>query len=79
MGAKIRQYSLHAHWEKIVGPKIAGHATPTVWRGNTLFVEVENPAWLQELRMMEEEVLEKIRTAFTDIQIEKIRWVLRHS
>jgi len=78
MGAKIRQYALHANWENVVGPKIAGHAVPTVWRGNILFVEVESPAWLQELRMMEEEVLEKIRTACTDLQIEKIRWILRH-
>ncbi len=75
--AKLKQYSLHTRWAEIVGPKIAIQATPTIWRGNTLFVEVSHPAWLTELRMIESDILEKIRSHCEGIAIEKIHWILR--
>ena len=74
---KIKQYSFLSKWEAIVGKEIAKQATPTIWRGNTLFVEVKNAAWMQELRMMESDVVSKIRRHNPEIKIEKIRWVLR--
>ena len=75
--AKWNQYSFLSQWSHIVGTEIAKYATPKVWRGNTLFVEVANSSWLQELKMMEIEILEKIRQNSPQIKIDKIRWVLR--
>ena len=75
---KFRQYSLFSQWEKIVGTKIAEHANPKIWQGTTLIVEVSNSAWLQELKMMELDVLQKIRETCPDLKIDKIRWTLKY-
>ncbi|OGQ05428.1 MAG: hypothetical protein A3F82_00550 [Deltaproteobacteria bacterium RIFCSPLOWO2_12_FULL_44_12] len=72
-GSKIKQYSIFSQWEEIVGAKIAKHASPKLWRGCTLFVDVENSAWLQELKMMEPEILEHFRKTCPDLKIDKIR------
>lgn len=74
--SKLKQYSFLSQWETIVGPQIAKHATPAIWRGNTLVVEVTHSSWLQELKMMESEVLEKIRKSCPEVTIDKIRWIL---
>lgn len=75
--AKAKQYSLFSEWDKIVGPEIASHAKPFLWQGTILKVEVENSVWLQELRMMETDLLEKIRRSRPDCQIKAIHWKLK--
>lgn len=76
--SKLRQYSFFAQWPEIVGAKIASKSRPALWREETLVVEVENSVWLTELRMMEPEILEKIRGACPEIVIKKIHWVVRN-
>ncbi|OGQ47165.1 MAG: hypothetical protein A3H42_02740 [Deltaproteobacteria bacterium RIFCSPLOWO2_02_FULL_46_8] len=71
---KLKQYEFLLHWEEIVGAKIAKQTTPTTWRGTTLCVNVSTPAWLQELRMMEPEILEKFRLKCPNQPIHKIHW-----
>lgn len=74
---KLNQYALFNQWENLVGTEIAKQATPKVWRGKTLVVAVTSSAWLQELKMMEEDILKKICQNNPEIKIEKIQWVLR--
>ncbi|MAE70596.1 MAG: hypothetical protein CME06_09025 [Gemmatimonadetes bacterium] len=50
-------------WPKIVGPRIAATTTPTKLREGRLYVEVSNPAWLQELSLMKPILLRQIRRA----------------
>lgn len=74
--SKLKQYSFFNQWEAMVGTEIAKHATPKIWQGSVLVVEVSNSSWLQELRMMECELLAKISTHSPDIKIDKIRWLI---
>lgn len=74
--AKAKQYEFLNYWEEIVGTQIAEQAAPTVWRGTTLCVAVSTPVWLQELRMMEPEILEKFRLRCPEQPIDKIHWTL---
>lgn len=72
--SKLRQYSLFSRWPEIVGIKIARHARPLIWRGDVLVVAVDHPTWITELRMMEPEILEKIRGACPEVAVKKIHW-----
>lgn len=74
---KIKQYSLFERWPAIVGPVVAAHARPKVWRHTVLVVAVDNHAWMSELRMQEESLLEKIRASQPDLEVRKIHWTLR--
>lgn len=74
--SKLKQYSLFTQWPDLVGETIARHAVPKIWRGDVLVVEVSNSAWLTELRMMEDDILKKIREACPETKIQKIHWML---
>ncbi|MDO8494524.1 MAG: DUF721 domain-containing protein [Deltaproteobacteria bacterium] len=74
---KVKQYALLDQWASLVGDEIAQYASPLFWRGNTLVVGVANHPWLHELKMMEEDILEKIRQANPQLKIEKMQWILR--
>ena len=47
-------------WNSAVGPQISAHTNPFKYRNGTLFVNVSNPAWMQQLRFMKQEIVEKI-------------------
>lgn len=74
---KLKQYALFFEWPKIVGDKIAAHAEPVLWQGSVLKIEVDHPTWMQEIKMMEEEILQKIRKNYPEILISKIRLSLK--
>ncbi|MDO8527282.1 MAG: DUF721 domain-containing protein [Deltaproteobacteria bacterium] len=74
--SKIKQYALLSEWPEIVGPKIAKHATPTLWRGTVLCVKVSSSSWLTELKMMERDIVSKIKKDYPEVEINGIRWML---
>jgi predicted nucleic acid-binding Zn ribbon protein len=47
-------------WEEVVGVNIARRAQAVSIKGGNLFVVVANSAWLQELALMKEGIIEKI-------------------
>jgi predicted nucleic acid-binding Zn ribbon protein len=54
---------LQGAWPKLVGARIAAVCTPVEWRDRTLVVEVLDPAWRAGLERVQEDLLERIRTA----------------
>lgn len=75
--AKTKQYSLWKEWESLVGGTVANQATPLRWSKNTLVVGVKDSCWIQELRMIEREIVKKIRKSSPDLKIDGIRWILQ--
>lgn len=73
---KRKQYALWEQWECLVGTEVAKQAQPLQWSKDTLVVGVKDSCWLQELRMKETELLQKIRTTLPEISIKGIRWRL---
>jgi predicted nucleic acid-binding Zn ribbon protein len=54
--------SLFSRWAEAVGPVIADHARPVKFDGDHLLVEVDEPAWATQLRFLESDVIERLRS-----------------
>ena len=48
---KLHQYRAWSVWDEVVGPQIAQHAQPLRIRESVLEVRVENPTWMQQLQL----------------------------
>ncbi len=54
--------SLFSRWIDAVGQQVADHARPVTLDGDRLLVEVDEPAWATQLRFLEAEVIERLRS-----------------
>ena len=59
-------------WGEVVGKDIARRAKAVSIRGKTLFVEVENSMWLQELSLLREGIIAKINTVVGSDVVDEI-------
>jgi predicted nucleic acid-binding Zn ribbon protein len=48
-------------WDELVGERIAAVARPVSERGGELLVSCSDSVWAQELDLMQEQLLEKLR------------------
>lgn len=60
---EVRAHRLVTHWREIVGSRIASRAWPESISGGVLWVRVANAAWLQELSLLRDELLDKVQNA----------------
>ena len=74
MDQKLREYRAWEVWEKVVGPQIAGHARPLRLREGVLEVRVDQPIWMQQLRLMAPEILQKLNRALGEELIRELYW-----
>jgi predicted nucleic acid-binding Zn ribbon protein len=56
----IDAYKIFSVWAEIAGPMVAKHSRPVRLNGNILYVEVDDPIWLAQLRYMKQDMLQKI-------------------
>lgn len=63
----VKFYEIFPNLEKV--------ATPQLCEKKTLKLKVENPAWRNELKFMETEMIEKINSYFKDKRINQIRFI----
>ncbi len=63
-------------WEERVGEKIAAVSRVRSFHEGTLFVEVRSSAWMMELEMMKREILERLNSGCTRLQLTRIVFVL---
>ncbi len=54
--------SLFSRWTDAVGQAVADHARPVKLDGGRLLVEVDEPGWATQLRFLETEVIERLRS-----------------
>ena len=54
--------SLFSRWIDAVGPVVADHARPVKFDGTHLLVEVDEPGWATQLRFLEADVIERLRS-----------------
>jgi predicted nucleic acid-binding Zn ribbon protein len=69
-------HSVFGNWGTIVDPETAEHCRPLKIRRGVLWLEVENSAWLQQLRFQKYQLLEAINATMTKSRIEDIKYVL---
>jgi predicted nucleic acid-binding Zn ribbon protein len=58
--ADIDAYAVFCFWGEIAGPIVANHCRPVRLNGHILYVEVDDPIWLSQLRYMKRDILQKI-------------------
>jgi predicted nucleic acid-binding Zn ribbon protein len=56
----IDAYQIFSVWAEIAGPTVANHSRPIRLNGDILYVEVDDPIWLSQLRYMKQDMLQKI-------------------
>lgn len=54
--------SLFSRWTDAVGEHVADHARPIKLDGERLLVEVDEPGWATQLRFLEREVIDRLRS-----------------
>ncbi|MBN2467994.1 MAG: DUF721 domain-containing protein, partial [Deltaproteobacteria bacterium] len=65
-----------AVWDSAVGTLVARHAQPKKLQDHTLWVEVDNSTWMQQMHFMEEKIKTKLNLIMGANTVEKIRFKL---
>lgn len=73
----FQRHELFENWLQIAGPQIADRARPLKIQGNQLLLQVDHPAWAQELQFLKVQLLEKIQQHYPSAQIRGLRFVLK--
>lgn len=68
--------SLQKDWPELVGPDVAVHARPGRLEKQTLYIYVQHPAWLMELRHLEKHVLQRLQARYNADRIRRVKWAL---
>ncbi|HEY7255151.1 MAG TPA: DUF721 domain-containing protein [Solirubrobacterales bacterium] len=58
---KTRLAAVQAAWEPAVGERIAGVAQPLSEEGGTVIVGCADPVWAEELDLMQDQLLRRLR------------------
>jgi predicted nucleic acid-binding Zn ribbon protein len=51
---------LHAAWDQIVGPQLAGHTAPLRLQGGVLVLSASSPLWAAEVRQLSRVITERV-------------------
>lgn len=57
---RLQQYRALVIWETVVGPQIAARTRPVRIRDGILEINVDQPAWMQQLQLMKPKILARL-------------------
>jgi len=69
---ELIDHSILDVWNIAVGPQISANTNPFKFKNGTLFVHVSAPAWMQQLRFMKQEIMDKVNLEWEKEEIENI-------
>jgi predicted nucleic acid-binding Zn ribbon protein len=72
-------YKVFHMWNDLVGDRIASHTRPVRIDRDTLFVEVDDPLWLTQLKYMKLDLLSKIDMTIKKGAIKDVRFYLKNA
>jgi predicted nucleic acid-binding Zn ribbon protein len=61
-------------WEDAVGEVIAANTRPAAFKGDLLIVNVTSSSWLQQLRFLKPEIMQKINHALGEGPVKDIKF-----
>lgn len=61
-------------WEAAVGEAIAANTRPAAFKGDLLIVNATSSSWLQQLRFLKAEIIQKINHALGDVPVKDIKF-----
>lgn len=74
--AKVELHSIFPKWKQVVDETTAEHTEPLKIVKGTLWVEVENSAWLQQFQFQKVLLIKAINSHLKNVEIKDIRFVL---
>jgi predicted nucleic acid-binding Zn ribbon protein len=75
----IDAYKVFHLWEEIAGDGLANHAKPVRIDDRILYVEVDDPVWLSQVRYMKLDIMEKIGVTIKKGIFKDVRFFLKNS
>jgi predicted nucleic acid-binding Zn ribbon protein len=73
----IDAYRVFSLWKDIVGEKMADHTKPVRINERVLYVEVDDPLWLTQLKYMKVDILNKIDMRIKKGALKDVRFYLK--
>ena len=61
-------------WQEAVGDVIAGNTRPAAFKGNLLIVNTTSSSWLQQLRFLKPEILQKVNHVLGNVSVKDIKF-----
>ncbi|MCX7965188.1 MAG: DUF721 domain-containing protein [Syntrophorhabdaceae bacterium] len=77
LNGDIEAYKVFSVWEDIVGTQIASHARPVKIKEKMLYVMVDDPLWLAQIKYIEYEIIKKLCNAIKDDVFRDIKFFLK--
>ncbi|MDH3998759.1 MAG: DUF721 domain-containing protein [Desulfuromonadales bacterium] len=66
LNEQLKQYQAIIIWEEVVGPQIAARTKPVRIRDGVMEINVDQPAWMQQLQLMKPKILTRLNDALKD-------------
>lgn len=73
----LESIRLFATWDRIVGEKMASHCQPVRITRGILYVEVDDPLWLTQLRYMKIDIQTRIEETLQKDSVKDMRFYLK--
>ncbi len=77
LGPALAKAQVMEDWPKIVGAPLAAVARPMRFQGEILWIEVDHPAWIQELNLLKSQLLRRLDSEFPGAKIRQLRFSLK--
>lgn len=75
-GVLWRLYELSRQWPAVVGQEVARLTRPAFFRHDTLWLHVDDAAWMHHLQFIKLDLLTRINRVLTDAPAKDLRWQL---
>jgi hypothetical protein len=69
---RLKTEQLSVLWPRIVGPSVAKVAFPAQFRNGTLFIDVADSVWMQELKFQEGELIGRLNDALREPLVRRL-------
>jgi len=69
---RLKTEQLTVLWPKLVGPTVAKIAYPAQFRSGTLFIDVTDSVWMQELKFQEAELIGRLNETFGEALVRRL-------
>jgi predicted nucleic acid-binding Zn ribbon protein len=73
----LEEVKIFSAWSQIAGEKMAAHTRPTNISNRILYVEVDDPLWLSQLKYMKQEIVDKINIKIKTDLFKDVRFFLK--
>ena len=73
----LEEVKIFSAWIDIAGERTAAHTRPTNISNRILYVEVDDPLWLSQLKYMKQDIIDKINLIIKKDLFKDVRFFLK--